>query len=209
MKSLFALVVLCSLAFSSALCIPHVSFSLGDLSSFDLDEQLNLAYKAKLKNIYYNGTITETMEAIVIVSPNDKVFYYADPTTAFYFTNYGSYVVVPPYYCESIPYSYYKDIVKAFLGIDQSGVMNVYYFLRKETFYNYYGIILLTFLPNGVSITVNEDGIWQSLAFYGPSYDFQELYGNITQSTYSIYEYAPVGSYEWTNIPSLPSYCPR
>lgn len=173
---------------------------IGNMSSFDLAAQPQMAYKAHLKNIYLNGTITPTMEAILIFDPSGEAFYYSDPTSSYYFLSQGSYYVVGGYYCEVIPDTYYGNVTQEFSGLFLTGSIEGWWPM-------YNGIIEFTFLPNAVSILLSNKGLLKSMVFSGPP-DSEELFMDILTSSYAVYDHSKLGCKDWAVIPPLPPSCP-
>ncbi|BCS83574.1 hypothetical protein QLL95_gp0549 [Cotonvirus japonicus] len=192
-------------AFSSFLR-PDITTSLGDLSSFDLDDQPRLAYKAKLVNRYLNGTITPSMESILIVDPVNEIYYSQDPISSFYFFGNVSYFVIPPYVCQQFPDINYNLVNEQFSGIFHSTTLRVNNVVTNQNLKIYNGIIDFTYLPNAVSVILDDKGRFLSMVWSGPA-NTSQLFDNVLESTYSMYKYAEIGSSSWATLPNLPDAC--
>nr|WBF70357.1 putative ankyrin repeat protein [Megavirus caiporensis] len=185
---------------------PDIDAKLGDLSSFNLDDQPQLAYKAKLVNRYLNGTITPSMESILIVDPVNKVYYSEDPISSFYFFGNVSYFVIPPYVCQMFPDINYDLVNSQFSGLYHSTDLDVNNIVSHQNLKMYNGIIDFTYLPNAVSVTLDDKGRFLSMVWSGPA-DSAQLFDNVLMSTYSIYKSAKIGSTGWATLPNLPAAC--
>jgi hypothetical protein len=214
-------------------CLPVVRTQLGSMSRFSLSEIKPLVYRMRARGVLLQNftKMPETLAVLSFDAANKRAYVGTYGTLQWFFAN-GTYTYVQGQAPDGTPYELcmlqvvdgtFQDVARHYSGLLHANTFEVTATRRRGHAHDdadggdddsdevvrlrqYVGHITITTNPHAVVMTLDDKGIIHTMDATGPQ-NYDQILGGVYSISYTLSDYAAIGTKPWAKFPSLPAAC--